>query len=142
MGRRCCIYKMLRTLHSTGVVQEDLAERNTVAAAVFASALMMSTCHCRRILEEALVVGMDAEWEPGSQRPVAALVQLACWSPESGTCVLLLVRSRTRLGAPVETLVGIGTGTLHVLGLFHEHPHSLHASVCTRWHVTWYLHPV
>lgn len=46
---------------------------------------------CRDEVVQAAVLGLDAEWEPGSRKPQATLVQLAAWSGEDSLRVYLLV---------------------------------------------------
>jgi hypothetical protein len=51
------------------------------------------------LLQAACVVGMDCEWQPGSSRPSASLLQLAVRTDAAKCIVLILVRLSPPLSA-------------------------------------------
>ena len=54
------------------------------------------------LLHAACAVGIDCEWQPGSSRPSATLLQLAVRTDSTPCVVLILVRTRCCVAAASE----------------------------------------
>ena len=61
------------------------------------------------LLRAACAVGIDCEWQPGSSRPSATLLQLAVRTDVTSCTVLILVRRRDNATAVHQLLAWRGT---------------------------------